>query len=98
MSYRNVAFCPSRSRSCMRCWQTRCVEGRRSVRCASQRFKSEIPDEWPSGAKYYPVNTRNLRMNLHVIRVFSSRVSSVFGYYVGWQYGTTVSVGTLVFF
>ena len=32
-----------RSRWGLLWWQIRCVEGRRSVRCASQRSKSEIP-------------------------------------------------------
>jgi hypothetical protein len=56
------------------------------------------PWEYLGGANWYPARTRNLRFNLHVIRVSHSPVSSVFGYYTGGQSGTTVSFGSAVFF
>ena len=47
---------------------------------------------------YYPFNSRNYRVNLQVIDVHRSAVSSTFGYYTGGQDGTTVSLGFSVFF
>ena len=40
-----------RSRWGLLWWRIRCVEGRRSVRCANQRFKSEIPDNMLLGQR-----------------------------------------------
>jgi hypothetical protein len=54
--------------------------------------------EYLGGMNYYLVNSRNHRINLQVIRVNRSPVSSTFGYYVGGQKGTTVSLGLSVFF
>ncbi|MBP1659983.1 MAG: hypothetical protein H6P95_1175 [Candidatus Aminicenantes bacterium] len=56
------------------------------------------PDEYLAGANYYPFQTRNHRLNLHVINVNRSPVSSTFGYYVGGQKGTTVSLAASFFF
>ena len=56
------------------------------------------PDEYLAGANYYPFHTRNHRLNLHVINVNRSPVSSTFGYYVGGQKGTTVSLAASFFF
>ncbi len=50
------------------------------------------------GANYYPFNTRNHRLNIQVIDVNRSPVSSTFGYYTGGQDGTTVSAAFSVFF
>jgi hypothetical protein len=54
--------------------------------------------EYLIGANYYPFDTRNHRLNIQVIDVNRSPVSSTFGYYTGGQDGTTVSVACSVFF
>ena len=54
--------------------------------------------EYLVGVNFYPANTRNHRLNLQVIDVNHSPVSSAFGYYVGGQDGTTVSAAFSVFF
>jgi Protein of unknown function (DUF3011) len=54
--------------------------------------------EYLGGLNYYPVDTRNHRLNLQVMDVDHSPVSSTFGYYVGGQNGTTVSLAFSVFF
>jgi hypothetical protein len=59
-----------------------------------------FPDshEYIGGLNYYPFDSRNYRLNLQVIGVTRSPVSSLFGYYVGGQTGTTISVATSVYF
>ena len=47
--------------------------------------------EWIQGANYYLFNTRNVRQNFQVIEVDRSPQSSLFGFYVGGQKGTTIS-------
>ncbi len=54
--------------------------------------------EYLVGMNYYPANTRNHRLNVQLIDVNNSPVSSTFGYYVGGQTGQTLSVGFSVFF
>jgi hypothetical protein len=54
--------------------------------------------EYLVGANFYPMNTRNHRLNLQIMDVNHSPVSSTFGYYVGGQDGTTVSAAFSVFF
>ena len=54
--------------------------------------------EYIAGMNIYPADTRNHRLNLQVIDVNRSPVSSTFGYYVGGQKGTTVSAAFSVFF
>jgi hypothetical protein len=54
--------------------------------------------EYLFGMNYYPVNTRNHRLNVQVIDVNRSPVSSTFGYYTGGQSGTTYSAAFSVFF
>jgi hypothetical protein len=54
--------------------------------------------DYLAGANYYPTPTRNHRLNLQVIKVNRSPVSSAFGYYVGGQKGLTYSVSFSVFF
>lgn len=54
--------------------------------------------EYLVGANFYPLDTRNHRLNLQVMDVNHSPVSSTFGYYVGGQDGTTVSAAFSVFF
>ncbi|NVB83646.1 MAG: hypothetical protein HOV81_35055 [Kofleriaceae bacterium] len=50
------------------------------------------------GGNYYPFDTRNMRLNLNVIGIDFSPVSSVFGYYVGGQRGVTVSLASSILF
>jgi hypothetical protein len=54
--------------------------------------------EWLGGLNWFMFGHRNCRMNLHVIEIDRSPTSSVFGYYVGGQKGTTVSASWLVNF
>jgi hypothetical protein len=58
----------------------------------------DSPNEYLAGANYYPFNARNYRVNLQVINVNRSPVSSTFGYYVGGQKGTTISMAASFFF
>ena len=46
----------------------------------------------------YLTDSRNHRLNLQVIRVNGSPVSSSFGYYVGGQKGVTVTAALSIFF
>ncbi|MGA9523040.1 MAG: hypothetical protein WBV82_16345 [Myxococcaceae bacterium] len=50
------------------------------------------------GVNVYPFETRNFRLNGHLIHVDRSAVSSVFGYYSGGQTGTTLSLAADIFF
>lgn len=54
--------------------------------------------EYLGGANYYLVDSRNHRLNFQVIRVNRSPVSSTFGYYVGGQKGTIVTLALSIFF
>jgi hypothetical protein len=54
--------------------------------------------EYLGGLNFYPANTRNHRLNLQVMNVNHSPVSSTFGYYTGGQNGTTVSMAFSIFF
>jgi hypothetical protein len=54
--------------------------------------------EYLFGTNFYPANTRNHRLNLQLMNVNHSPVSSTFGYYVGGQDGTTVTAAFSVFF
>ena len=54
--------------------------------------------EYLAGANFYPFNTRNHRLNIQVMNVNHSPVSSTFGYYVGGQDGTTLSTAFSVYF
>jgi hypothetical protein len=54
--------------------------------------------EYIIGANYYPARTRKLRVNAQIIDVKKSAVSSVFGFYVGGQTGTTYSVAASLLF
>jgi hypothetical protein len=54
--------------------------------------------EYLLGTNYYPFNTRNIRLNVQVIDVNRSPVSSSFGYYVGGLDGTVFSTAFSVFF
>jgi hypothetical protein len=54
--------------------------------------------DYIQGANVYLADSRNIRLNAQVIEVTRSPVSSSFGYYVGGQTGTTVSLAASVFF
>lgn len=56
------------------------------------------PKEFIGGANYYPFENRNFRMNLHVINVDESAVSSTFGFYTGGLKGWSLSTGTTLLF
>jgi hypothetical protein len=51
------------------------------------------PKEFIFGGNYYPWNTRNLRLNLQLIDVDRSPVSSTFGFYTGGLRGPIFAVG-----
>jgi len=51
------------------------------------------PKEFIAGSNYYPWNTRNLRLNVQVINVDHSPVSSTFGFYTGKATGQILSIG-----
>jgi hypothetical protein len=50
------------------------------------------------GGNYYWFDSRNVRTNAQVMSIGRSPVGSVFGFYVGGQKGTTVSVATSFYF
>ena len=54
--------------------------------------------EYGGGINVYVANVRNHRLNVQVLDVNASPVSSTFGYYTGGQTGTTVSAAFSVFF
>lgn len=51
------------------------------------------PHEFITGGNYYPWNTRNLRLNVQVLNVYQSPVSSTFGFYIGKITGPVVAIG-----
>jgi hypothetical protein len=55
-------------------------------------------NEYLGGLNFYPFNSRDYRLNLQVMYVNRSPVSSTFGYYVGGQKGYTISTAASVFF
>jgi hypothetical protein len=56
------------------------------------------PREFIFGGNYYPWNTRNIRLNLHVLDVHQSPVSSTFGFYQGKISGPVVAIGMTAFY
>jgi Protein of unknown function (DUF3011) len=54
--------------------------------------------EYIFGLNWYLFKSRNYRVNLQVIDINRSPVSSTFGYYTGGQDGTTYSVAASIFF
>jgi hypothetical protein len=54
--------------------------------------------EYLGGLNFYPFDQRYFRVNAQVISVTRSSASSVFGFYVGGQTGTIISVATSLFF
>jgi hypothetical protein len=63
----------------------------------SDAFK-RYPYEIGGGLNFYPYGNRAWRLNLHVLHVKKSPASSSFGYYIGGQTGTIISLGTDVLF
>ena len=51
------------------------------------------PHEYIVGGNYYPWNTRNIRMNVQLISLDRSPVSSTFGFYVGGLTGHVFAIG-----
>jgi hypothetical protein len=58
----------------------------------------ETSHEYLGGMNFYPYDSRNYRLNLQVISVDRSPASSLFGYYVGGQKGTTFSAAASIYF
>ena len=54
--------------------------------------------EYLGGMNFFPVDSRNHRLNVQVIDINRSPVSSSFGYYTAGQNGTTFSMAFSVFF
>jgi hypothetical protein len=54
--------------------------------------------EYLLGMNYFWFDNRNIRSNFQVIRVDRSPAGSTFGFYVGGQTGTTVSLATSILF
>ena len=51
------------------------------------------PKEFIVGGNYYPWDSRNLRLNVQLINVDHSPVSSTFGFYIGKITGQVVAIG-----
>jgi len=58
----------------------------------------ENSSEYMVGMNIYPVKTRYIRLNMQLMDVNGSPVSSAFGYYVGGQRGTTFATAFSVSF
>ena len=56
------------------------------------------PKEFIVGGNYYPWNTRNARVNVQLINVGHSPVSSTFGFYVGQLTGQVFTIGVTGFY
>jgi hypothetical protein len=56
------------------------------------------PHEFIVGGNYYPWDTRNLRLNVQLINVSHSPVSSTFGFYVGQVTGPIFTIGFTAFY
>src|ERR1700751_2529270 len=56
------------------------------------------PKEFIVGGNYYPWNTRNARLNIQLINVDHSPVSSTFGFYLGQLTGQVFSIGMTAFY
>lgn len=55
-------------------------------------------NEYLGGVNYYPSDTRNFRVNAHIIKVNRSPTGSTFGYYLAGQKGVILSLASSVFF
>jgi hypothetical protein len=54
--------------------------------------------EYILGSNFYPYPTRNIRLNVQLIDVNRSPVSSTFGYYTAGQEGWTLATALSIFF
>jgi hypothetical protein len=61
-----------------------------------QHVKS--PHEFIGGLNWYPLDSRNYRLNLQVVNVYRSPVSSTFGFYTGGLKGVTLTIGATTLF
>lgn len=70
------------------------------VYAATSYILGEFNDSWEvlGGGNLYLADTRNVRLNLQVIHLEQSAVSSSFGYYAGGQTGTTISAAASILF
>ncbi len=59
---------------------------------------SSNSSEYLVGANFYPFDTRNHRLNLQLMQVNHSPVSSVFGFYTGGLDGFVGSTAFSIFF
>lgn len=50
------------------------------------------------GGNYYPFHTRNARLNVQLINVDQSPVSSTFGFYLGQLTGQVFTIGVTGFY
>jgi hypothetical protein len=74
---------------------------RSSYRSRENRFNqnsSPTADNYQVKLASYPVDTCNVRFNAQVIEVDRSPQSSLFGFYVGGQKGTTLSSASSIYF
>ena len=51
------------------------------------------PHEFIGGTNWYPLDSRNYRVNLQAANVYRSPVSSTFGFYVGGLKGVSLAIG-----
>jgi len=56
------------------------------------------PKEFIAGGNYYPWNSRNARLNIQLINVDRSPVSSTFGFYLGQLTGQVFTIGITGFY
>ncbi len=56
------------------------------------------PKEFIVGGNYYPFHTRNARLNVQLINVDQSPVSSTFGFYLGQLTGQVFTIGVTGFY
>lgn len=56
------------------------------------------PKEFIIGGNYYPWNSRNARLNIQLVNVDHSPVSSTFGFYLGQLTGQVFSIGITGFY
>lgn len=65
--------------------------------CELSMMRAQTPADLVAAMNFYPADTRNHRLNLQIINVNRSTVSSSFGCYIGGQDGTSFAAGFSVF-
>jgi hypothetical protein len=58
----------------------------------------KTPHEFIGGLNWYPLDSRNYRLNLQVVNVYRSPVSSTFGFYTGGLKGVSFTIGATTLF